>query len=152
MDRKEKGAAKHLEIMPRSVLKSQEFLGDQTFSLTSKNRIPGSVTLDAFVTDAYISAYELAKCTFAFVLHHEGIMAGHTVIGAECGGGPGETRPLLRVDMLWIAIKPLVSQEDLYSATDDPQRLGGRGNLPSHNQGYNIEEATIPVENPAVLE
>jgi len=27
LDRKEKGAAKHLEIMPRSVLKSQEFLG-----------------------------------------------------------------------------------------------------------------------------
>ncbi|MDP2897983.1 MAG: hypothetical protein Q8Q12_15725 [bacterium] len=73
MDRKEKGAAKHLEIMPRSVLKSQEFLGDQTFSLTSKNRIPGSVTLDAFVTDAYISAYELAKYTFAFVLHPPGV-------------------------------------------------------------------------------
>ena len=54
--------------------------------------------------------------------------------------------------MLWIAVKPLVSQENPYSATDDPQRVGGRGNLPSPNQGYNIEEATIPVENPAVLE
>jgi len=53
--------------------------------------------------------------------------------------------------MLWIMVKPVVSQDDLYPASVNSQRVGGRGNLPSPNQGYNIEGATIPVENPAVL-
>jgi len=51
-------------------------------------------------------------------------MAGHTVIHAERRGGHARRGLLLRADMLGITVKPVASQEDLYSASVKSRRVG----------------------------
>ncbi len=49
-----------------------DFLGDYACPLTSKNRIPGSATMDAFITDTCIFRYESVKGIFASMLDLSG--------------------------------------------------------------------------------
>jgi len=50
------------------VLEENEFLGDKTPLLTTKNRIPGSVTVNALPTNDKVASCEVAKGIFAIQL------------------------------------------------------------------------------------
>ena len=60
------------DIGSHFVLEHHEFPDDKTYPLTSKNRIPGSVTPHVFTTDSTVGGYRSSEVVLACYLDNSG--------------------------------------------------------------------------------